>query len=282
MQRYEYHPAKGNNDFGDCVKELIARSCRVTTKLPGGNGNVWEEFAKYNLVFKSYEIDHGRLCEYLSRAGYTERYPDYYPSTLREKTLEHFVGIDLLNLTHGDVFIDIASECSPLSEICTRLYGVESFGQDIMYQYDPDRHMIGGDACAMPVCDGFATKAILTCAFEHFEGDGDVRLFHELKRVLRPGGIVCIIPFYVHANSFIITDPTVSAPTNVRFDEGELVYCSETWQNRFGRHYSPRTFTERILTKVGDCFNFEFYHLVNFKDVGSDIYSQFAFTATVL
>src|SRR5690606_27137344 len=111
-----------------------------------------------------------------------------------EKTLEHYIALTLLDVNADDVFVDIASEHSPVPEIYERLTGAKSYSQDIMYPDGIEGNRIGGDACAMPVADGFASKAALTCSLEHFEGDADTRLFHEMHRVLRPGGKICITP----------------------------------------------------------------------------------------
>ncbi len=106
----------------------------------------------------------------------------------------------------------------PLPRFVARLKGATTFSQDIMYPDGVIGNRIGGSACALPVPDGFASKACLTCSLQHFEGDGDTRLFVELARVLRPGGAVCIVPFYVNTEAVTQTDPVVSVGVNVHFE----------------------------------------------------------------
>ena len=178
------------------------------------------------------------------------------------------------------MFIDLASEHSPVPEIYARLTGATTYSQDIMYPEGIDGNRIGGDACAMPVADGFASAAGLTCSLEHFEEDADARLFVELGRVLRPGGAVCIVPFYVNVEHVIQTDPTIGVPANVVFDQGAPLYCVEGWGNRHGRFYSPQSFVDRVVNRVADKFRFDFYVLRNAADVGPSIYARFAFVAT--
>jgi len=149
-----------------------------------------------------------------------------------------------------------------------------------MYAEGIHQNEIGGDACSMPVEDGFATKAILTCSLEHFEEDADTRLFHELYRVLKPGGMVCVVPFYFHTTAFILTDPTISAVNTVTFDDGIHILCREGWGNRHGRHYSPETLCSRIVEQVREKFHFDFYHISNSRDIDPSSYATFAFTAT--
>jgi SAM-dependent methyltransferase len=220
--------------------------------------------------------------EYRRSAGYAERYPDYYSDNFGEKSFEHFVAFQLLELTPEDVFVDLASEHSPVPEIFHRLTGASTYSQDIMYPPGLAGDRIGGDACAMPVPDGFASKASLTCSLEHFEEDADTRLFQELARVLRPGGIVCVVPFYLFLEPAIQTDPTVSVPAEVPFDDGATIYCARDWGNRHGRFYSIESFIERIIKPTSGAFHFTFYHLCNAPAVDRSIYARFAFTATRL
>ena len=197
----------------------------------------------------------------------------------QEKALEHYLALTLLELTREDVFIDLASEHSPVPEIYARLTGARTYSQDIMYPEGVDGNRIGGDACAMPVADGFASAAGLTCSLEHFEEDGDARLFLELGRVLRPGGAVCVVPFYVNVEHVIQTDPTIGVPANV-VHQGAAVHCVEGWGNRHGRFYNPQSFLERVVMPVADMFRFDFYFLRNAADVHPSIYARFAFVAT--
>jgi len=127
----------------------------------------------------TFQADLVRYRIFFDAAGYQTRYPDYYAGNLPESSFEHFAALDLLNPGPSDVFIDIASEGSPLPEIAARVHGCRPYAQDIRYADGVSGNRIGGDACTMPVPDGFATRAALTCSLEHFEGDGDIRLFHE-------------------------------------------------------------------------------------------------------
>lgn len=227
-----------------------------------------------------YDIDIRAFRSYVEAAGYRDQYASYYSGNQEEKALEHFIALSLLDLERGDVFVDIASEHSPVSEIYARLTGADTWSQDIMYPDGINGRRIGGDASAMPVPDGFASAASLTCSLEHFEEDGDSRLFAELARVLRPDGAVCVVPFYVNVEHVIQTDPTIGIPANVLFDPGAPVYCAEGWGNRHARFYSPQSFMTRVATPLADQFRFDFYFLRNAADVHPSIYARFAFVAT--
>jgi len=243
-------------------------------------GGALEGFAGHGLAVRDLRADPAAFRAFLAEAGYEKRWPRYYGANLPEKAFEHWVVLQVLAPGPGDVLIDVASDNSPLPEIAERLTGASACRQDIRYRPGLRGKTIGGDACRMPVPDGFAQKASLTCSFEHFEGGSDLGLFQELARVLRPGGRVCVVPFYVtsqHANQ---TDPEVRVGGDVAFDPGARLYLARGWGNRFGRFYSPASFVERVVAPTLDRFEFEIIHLAGAADVDPAIYARLAFLAT--
>jgi SAM-dependent methyltransferase len=224
-------------------------------------------------------LDSAAYQEYLLNADYAGRYPGYYVTNLSEKTLEHFICLTYLCPKFGQVLIDVASEHSPLPEIFERLSGCTSYGQDIMYPAGLYGRRIGGDACDMPVDSGFADMVCLTCSLEHFEGNSDTNLFRELYRVLKPGGRVIVVPFYLSDTYEIQTDPVVSVSAEVPFDPEATLYCAEGWGNRHSRFYSPLTFKRRIMEPCQDLFAFTCYKLNNLVDFPEGIHLRFFFVA---
>jgi SAM-dependent methyltransferase len=212
---------------------------------------------------------------YFNRAGYAERYPDYYSFNLPEKSLEHFVAARLLELGPADVYIDIASEHSPVPEIYTRLFGCVSYRQDLAYSEGLHGDRIGGDAAAMAVPDGFATKMALHCSFEHFEGDADMRFVREVRRVLRAGGRVCFAPLYLSDQYGVLTDPAVAVAEKVSFDPDALVYCRPGWGNRHGRLYDAAHLESRIRRNLAG-MQLRLYRVVNAAEIDPGCYLQFA------
>ncbi|BAU12754.1 hypothetical protein LEP3755_32850 [Leptolyngbya sp. NIES-3755] len=284
---YIYRPDVPQIDFAAGVEHL-RRSGRsvvehgVENTRPEAVANVIELGKQIGIEFKEFSIDVNLYKQYFNQAEYAKRYAEYYRGNQPEKTLEHFICYSLLGLNSDDVFVDLASEHSPVPEIFGRLSGATTYSQDIMYPAGIEGNRIGGDACAMPVSDGFMSKAALTCSLEHFELDADTRLFQELARVLKPGGKICVVPFYVFDREAVQTDPTVSVPANVPFDSTATIYCAPGWGNRHGRFYSPQSFMQRIICPVQNQFKFEFFHLKNAAEVDSSVYARFAFTATRL
>lgn len=213
--------------------------------------------------------------EYFSKANYTGKYPKYYDFNIREKSLEHFLAAKLLELNPQDVYIDIASEGSPVPEIYNRLYGVKSYRQDLAYRAGLHGDTIGGNAANMPVPDGFASKMALHCSLEHFEGSSDTQFFQEAKRVLRSKGKICVVPFYIFEEYAIVTDPKVAAAQQVEFEPDAVVYCVDGWANRHGRYYDAQHFVDRIASVLSGC-KITVYHILNAQEIDPSCYARFA------
>lgn len=283
---YIYQPATGSLSHAEAVAWLRQRGIdlvegAIDNASPPQVEHIRAVAIQAGLALPPLDVNPAEYADYYQRAEYDVRLPpDYYPGNRPEKTLEHFLCLQLLQMQPADVFIDVASEQSPLSEIAGRLFGSVSYSQDIMYPAGVHGRQIGGDACAMPVPDGFATKVALTCSLEHFEGDADRRLFVELARVLAPGGKVCVIPFYLYHEPAVQTDPTYSAVCAVPFDAGARVFAAQGWGNRHGRFYSPRSFLERIAEPVAAALTFEAFWIRNAPELHPGNYVRFALVAT--
>jgi SAM-dependent methyltransferase len=220
-------------------------------------------------------LDVDEYRAYFETAGYTTYYPTYYDFNLSEKSLEHFIAAKLLELNRNDVFIDIASEHSPVPNIYTRLFGCVSYRQDLAYAPGMNVDRIGGDAAAMPIPDGFASKMALHCSFEHFEGDSDIRFIHEIGRVLRSGGKVCFTPIYLFHKYVIVTDPAVAVAEHVLFEDDAVIHSRPGWLNRHGRFYDPAHLQSRIQHNLGG-MDITIYHITNASDIDPSCYIQFA------
>lgn len=218
-------------------------------------------------------IDAGEYREFFERAGYLKNYPRYYPKNIREKSLEHFIAAKLLALKKGDVYVDIASEASPVPEIYGRLYGLKAYRQDLSYPVGLNGDRIGGDASRMPVPGGFADKMALHCSFEHFEGGKDTDFIREASRVLKGGGRCAIVPLYLFERYAIQTDP--GACWGVKFEEGVPVYCARGWANRHGRFYDAAHLKSRVLDNLGE-MKYTLYRIVNAREIDTSCYARFA------
>src|SRR6266436_7802910 len=218
---YKYQPSHIQLDTStaiDVLKQRISNPI-VTGAVPATDSTVLQritaEFVSQAIQLRDLRICPEEYAMFMDHAGYHERYTNYYSLNLAEKSFEHFAALQLLGMNEDDVFIDLASEGSPLPEITSRLFHAEAFAQDIMYEPGVHENRIGGDACDMPVPNAFASKAALTCSLEHFEASGDIKLFQESGRVLKRGGKVCVIPLYLYSFPATQTDARYSAVCDV-------------------------------------------------------------------
>lgn len=242
---------------------------------PGAEERIVQRLLNLGFEVLNYVINVESYRQFLTAARYTEEFSGYFPSNLPEKSLEHFIAADLLQLYPTDIYIDIASAHSPTPVIYHRLYGVTAYRQDLSYPPGLHESTIGGDAADMSLQDGFATKMGLHCSFEHFEGDSDIRFIREAGRVLRPGGSLCITPLYLYEEYAIQTDPVVSTPAGLIFEQDATVYCAQGWSNRHGRFYDPEHLVTRIANNLGN-MRAHLYRITNAQQAHDSCYARFA------
>jgi len=280
---YVYQPRSSKLSFEEATSTLAKRIPNeirrgsIPFTEPEAVSEVLAGFSRLGIPVESWPVDAEDYRRYVERAEYANRHTKYYANNRAEKAFEHYVVWQLAQFTAGSVFVDIAAENSPLADIVARLTNAKTYRQDIMFRPGIRGRDIGSDACAMPVADGFASSAALTCSLEHFERDGDVRLFDELARVLRPGGRVVTVPLYVFPEAAVQTDPKYSIVVDVPFDPGAVVYCVPEWKNRHGRFYSPATLAERLLGN--EAFHFRVLHLTGTEGIGPEVYARYALVA---
>jgi SAM-dependent methyltransferase len=221
---------------------------KVKTPLVPNMKQIEADLKEKDFTLQSLDINQTEFSAYLEQAQYS-KYPNYYGGGTNHdfapKGVQHFLAAKLLNLSSSDIYLDIASFDSPVSEIYQRLYGCKTYNQDLMFPKGIHGTTIGGDACAMPVADGFATKMALHCSLEHFEKDSDIRFIQEANRVLRKGGKLCVVPLYLFQSYAVLTNP-LFAKRNTQFDQDAVIYSSKNWHNRHGRFYDAAHLVSRI------------------------------------
>jgi hypothetical protein len=236
---------------------------------------ITQRLQRLGIAVKDFAIDHEDYQAYFGSARYVEDFPTYYAFNLPEKSLEHYIAAKLLQLDAEDVYIDIASEGSPVPEIYQRLFSSQTYRQDLAYPAGLHGNEMGGNAANMPVPDGFASKMALHCSLEHFEQGADIGFVREVGRVLRSGGKVCIVPLYLALQYSIQTDPVVAVPQGVMFEEDAIVHAAAGWGNRHGRFYDP----EHLVSRIGQNLNglsLTVYRIRNAQSIDSSCYVQFA------
>jgi hypothetical protein len=199
------------------------------------------------------QLDDQAVSQFAKQAEYEFYYPNYYPGKelhRLKKIREHYMAAKLLNLNHSDTYLDIASQYSPAPQVYERLFGCQVLRQDFEYPDGRYGRMIGGSAGKMHLDDGSITKAAMHCSLEHFEGDEDIALIKEVERVLMPGGLFVVVPFYLSDEYFAFTQPALYAELPQHnwpcFSPEETLYESKGG-NRHERYYDVPHLLERIV-----------------------------------
>lgn len=235
-----------------------------------------EAFKAQGIEVSPYRIDIEAYRNYLKKANYPE---DYYGGGLNpednftEKTLEHFVSLQFLQLLEDSIFIDIAACTSPFHSIVKSLLGVENtYQQDLIYPKGIHGTKIGGWAHQLYLPDESVEGITLHCSLEHFEGESDTLFFKELERVLKPGGRAIILPFYLAHEYSNHVDPAYNLLKNhqpILDEKAKLRYCS--WYQYFSRHYDPKALQERVLDQA-PLLELKLFSVQNFREVHPDSY----------
>jgi len=276
----EAEGSKAERDFHNAYTLLRApKRPEALTYPPGSEGRIVLRSRSLGLPVEDFLIDVPAYRDYFYQARYMEDSPDYYPTNLPEKSLEHYLAAQFLCLCAEDVYIDIAGEHSPVPEIYHRLFGARCYRQDLSYPAGIHGDRIGGDAACMPIPAGFASKLALHCSFEHFEGEADIRFLREVERVLRPGGIACFVPLYLAEEYAIQTDPVVAVSKHVEFEQGVILHCAQGWGNRHARFYDPPQLCARVIRHLGH-LKMTLYRITNATSVDPSCYVRFAMVVT--
>jgi SAM-dependent methyltransferase len=182
--------------------------------------------------------------------------PHYY-----EKKLQYYLSATALRLNGSDTFVDIASQGSAFPGYAKRIIGCDVFRQDLTYQAGRP-HYLPGDACALPVPDGFFTAMTLHCSFEHFERDADTRFIREAARVLRPGGRLCIVPLYMEL------EPVERYARSFAVGSGQKAFGPGC---EFYRGYSVESLYERVLQPAAADFAITIVRTANLPEVQASL-----------
>jgi hypothetical protein len=261
-------------------KYSLLRQPKIRGAVPGGSevhDQIELELRGNNFNVREMEIDVVDYWEYVKAAkiyNMKRYYGGHAGPTFPEKSLEHYLAAKLLELGPNDVYIDMASATSPVPEVYSRLFGCKTYRQDLSYPPGINGDRIGGDAGAIPVPDGFATKMGLHCSFEHFEQDSDTRFIIEAGRVLQPGGKVSILPLYFFSRYAIQTDPAVFPEGGMEFEPDAVLYCKKGYRNRHGRFYDVSHFINRFRNALNR-LDLIIYLVKNARNVHSSCYVRF-------
>lgn len=245
--------------------------------------NTWNALQQVSgLQTREYCFEPSSFQGYVTKAQY-EAYGPYYMDNGTgnskhriEKLLQHFLSLQFLDIQPTDVYIDVASNTSPMKQIVRQLYGIKTYRMDLKYPPGINGDQIGCDAGDTGLSVGFVSKMSLHCSFEHFAYGSDIRFVREASRILRPGGKVCIIPLYILDRYSIRQDPTLETDLGLKDKEGATRVFVRDYRVDYGRFYDVRNFEQRILKNCGDLIP-TVYHVTNLAVLHPEhCYSHFA------
>jgi hypothetical protein len=156
------------------------------------------------------------------------------------KLTEYYLSTRMLHFS-GGIYLDIAAQDCPFAHFVSSFFGCDSFRQDLYYiEQGVHGKDIGGDACEkLPFEPGQVSYVTLHNSFEHFEDDRDTRLLQNMETIMKVGGIMIIVPFYVGDHYAEITDAGWVDEHGTKHLWGIGA--------RFSRMYSAQSFKERVL-----------------------------------
>lgn len=234
-------------------------------------------FEELGVEARRYEVDEPAFDAFLERAQFPRW---YYSGSARanhmfaEKTLEHYVSSELLQLGAGDIYIDVGADNSPFAPIARRLFGCTAYQLDSAYSAGVRRGNIGSDVGSIPLPDASVDKMAAHCSFDHFQGAGDRAFMGEVARLLRPGGRLCILPLYIareHSN-FVDRRSWLSRPI---LDKQARLIEVPNWGYEFSRYYSPETFLE-LAAREAEALTMTVYAIDGVADVNPWCYLRTA------
>jgi len=210
-----------------------------------------------------------------------------------QKCLEHYLTFKHLNISSGDVYVDVASSGSPWAGILNWRGAGRGIGrkkEDTVKAYRLDLSFpkgiigtdIGADAGDTKLPDGFASVLSLQCAYECFMGDADIDFIKEANRILDKEGRYGIAPLYLADVHYISTSPYCNQAEIIIEPEARKVWRDDEYKVPFSRHYSPESFATRIYSTIPDDMEGKVLYFNNLADVmrhytGQRIYCFFMF-----
>ncbi len=211
---------------------------------------------------------------------YWKRFASHYAriGAAREKALEHALSFELLDFCRVRRYCDVASARSPIQKALEQDYpAVESFRQDLLYETDLRRRIVGGFAQNMAeIADGFFDALTLHCSFEHFFGSADQEFLPEVDRVLSARGACLILPLYLADSHCVYFDPTVVSPGGLEgYDDKAELRAAWRYRQEHGRFYSPEALGERLLGRLPNGLRVTLLRFLGGSSVDPSVYLNF-------
>lgn len=198
-----------------------------------------------------------------------------------EKLLEHWIAAECLGLmgyAPFDIYVDIAAGGSPWAKALRENHALSAFALDRCEIGDAFQALPfyrREDATATSFANASVTGVSLHCAYEMFSGEDDIKLLHELARILKRGGKAVILPLYLHREYCAYSTPEYYGRGHVDPAATEYVR-TDCLGIPASRKYDVRMLKSRVLAAVEELgMSYRVLTLRNPRDLGQNIYCHF-------
>lgn len=245
-----------------------------------------EDFVKICKVeqvpVRTERIDEEEFDRWFLDVDYSKSYPDYwktYPSDklVRKKALEHFISIDLDDFRPGDVVLDAGGATSPFCSICqdrlgaSQVYHLDLPREDLKIEPGVHGRYIGASAAEIPLQPDSVDHVVSHNAIEHFEQGAYRGFLNEALRILRPGGLLCVLPLFV-ANRTCVYSSLNAWYLGKRkpvFEKGTTIVMREEIQQPYARFISAADLRMEFIDPVSEQMDCHVVFFENFREVES-------------
>jgi SAM-dependent methyltransferase len=255
--RYPVYSAPDENDLEKIEAELIANA----------------------ICLEDYRVDPADVKQFFADFHFGPRFYGGKGILYTEKVLEHFIAFQLgvKRMPIGGQYLDIASCNSPWAMIL-RSKGYRADALDLEpsleFSHLPYYHVM--DATQMTLPDSSVDCASLQCALEMFIQDADIRLIGELRRILKPGGRVIIVPLYLHRRYCGYCTPEYWRCKQYHDPDAKLYVSRRGFGVPFSRKYDVAQLKRRLIDPIqNNGMSYSLHALRNGPVIDPAIYCHF-------
>jgi SAM-dependent methyltransferase len=185
-------------------------------------------------------------------------YPDYlkqYGSIAHKKLMEFYTSFYLLEPMDQHVFMDAGGG---YDGYLSKLSCARKILQDIRIapglQELLQVECIESSAEAISLPDQSVDRISCHHSFEHFQYDSDIGFIKEVQRILKPGGMCCILPLFIAEKYADITDMLTLKykfdKKSIRIIDPSATLPGRSFSGNYARAYDVQAFCARIMHTI--------------------------------